>query len=37
VGGKLYYKFLNYSTDRQNIYLNGIDPEMKVAAPGGKS
>ncbi|MDB5049357.1 MAG: hypothetical protein JWO30_2428 [Fibrobacteres bacterium] len=37
VGGKLYYKFLNYSTDRQHIYLNGIDPEMKVAAPAGKS
>ncbi len=37
VGGKLYYKFLNYSADRQHIYLNGIDPEMKVAAPGGKS
>ncbi len=37
VDGKLYYKFLNYSTDRQHIYLNGIDPEMKVASPGGKS
>lgn len=37
VGGKLYYKFLNYSTDRQHIYLNGIDPEMKTAVPGGKS
>jgi hypothetical protein len=37
VGGKLYYKFLNYSTDRQHIYLNGIDPEMKVAVPSGKS
>jgi hypothetical protein len=37
VGGKLYYKFLNYSTDRQHIYLNGIDGEMKVASPGGKS
>ncbi|HKP95698.1 MAG TPA: hypothetical protein VJ385_08070 [Fibrobacteria bacterium] len=37
VGGKLYYKFLNYSTDRRHIYLNGIDPEMKVAEPGGKS
>ena len=37
VAGKLYYKFLNYSTDRQHIYLNGIDPEMKIAAPGGKS
>jgi hypothetical protein len=37
VGGKLYYKFLNYSTDRQHIYLNGIDPEMKTASPGGKS
>lgn len=37
VGGKLYYKFLNYSTDRQHIYLNGIDQEMKVSAPGGKS
>jgi hypothetical protein len=36
VGGKLYYKFLNYSTDRQHIYLNGIDGEMKVANPGGK-
>ena len=37
VGGKLYYKFLNYSTDRQHIYLNGIDQEMKVSASGGKS
>ncbi|MDB5106890.1 MAG: hypothetical protein JWP91_4579 [Fibrobacteres bacterium] len=37
VEGKLYYKFLNYSTDRQHIYLNGIDPEMKVASPAGKS
>lgn len=37
VGGKLYYKFLNYSTDRQHIYLNGIDGEMKVSSPGGKS
>ena len=37
VGGKLYYKFLNYSTDRQHIYLNGIDGEMKVGSPGGKS
>ncbi len=37
VAGKLYYKFLNYSTDRQHIYLNGIDGEMKVASPGGKS
>lgn len=37
VGGKLHYKFLNYSTDRQHIYLNGIDPEMKVASPAGKS
>jgi hypothetical protein len=37
VGGKLHYKFLNYSTDRQHIYLNGIDGEMKVASPGGKS
>jgi hypothetical protein len=36
VGGKLYYKFLNYSTDRQHIYLNGIDGEMKVASPAGK-
>jgi hypothetical protein len=35
VGGKLHYKFLNYSVDRRNIYLNGIDQEMKVAAPGG--
>lgn len=34
VGGKLYYKFLNYSTDRQHIYLNGIDSEMKVAGSG---
>jgi hypothetical protein len=34
VDGKLHYKFLNYSTDRQNIYLNGIDGEMKVASPG---
>jgi hypothetical protein len=30
-GGKLYYKFLNYSVDRVNIYLNGLDPEIKVA------
>jgi hypothetical protein len=37
VDGKLHYKFLNYSTDRQHIYLNGIDPEMKVSSPGGKS
>jgi hypothetical protein len=37
VGGKLYYKFLNYTTDRQHIYLNGIDPEMKIAVPSGKS
>jgi hypothetical protein len=37
VEGKLHYKFLNYSTDRQHIYLNGIDPEMKVSSPGGKS
>lgn len=37
VGGKLYYKFLNYSTDRQHIYLNGIDAEMKVGIPSGKS
>lgn len=37
VDGKLYYKFLNYSTDRQHIYLNGIDGEMKVSSPGGKS
>jgi hypothetical protein len=37
VGGKLYYKFLNYSADRQRIYLNGIDGEMKVATPAGKS
>lgn len=37
VGGKLYYKFLNYSADRQHIYLNGIDGEMKVATPAGKS
>ena len=35
VGGKLHYKFLNYSVDRRNIYLNGIDQEMKVATPGG--
>jgi hypothetical protein len=35
--GKLYYKFLNYSADRQNIYLNGIDAEIKVAIPGDKS
>jgi hypothetical protein len=34
VGGKLHYKFLNYSVDRRNIYLNGIDQEMKVSAPG---
>ncbi|MEO6096358.1 MAG: hypothetical protein ABIW76_11905 [Fibrobacteria bacterium] len=33
VAGKLHYKFLNYSTDRQHIYLNGIDPEMKVSSP----
>ena len=37
ISGKLYYKFLNYTTDRQHIYLNGIDSEMKVASPGGKS
>jgi hypothetical protein len=30
-GGKLYYKFLNYSADRENIYLNGLDPEIKTA------
>jgi hypothetical protein len=36
-GGKLYYKFLNYSADRQNIYLNGIDSEIKVGVPGDKS
>ncbi len=35
-GGKLYYKFLNYSTDRQNIYLNGIDSEMKIGSPSSK-
>lgn len=29
--GKLYYKFLNYSADRSNIYLNGLDPEIKIA------
>jgi hypothetical protein len=34
VGGKLHYKFLNYSVDRRNIYLNGIDQEIKVASPG---
>lgn len=34
VGGRLHYKFLNYSADRRNIYLNGIDQEMKVSAPG---
>lgn len=34
VGGKLHYKFLNYSVDRRNIYLNGIDQEIKVATPG---
>ncbi len=34
VGGKLHYKFLNYSADRRNIYLNGIDPEIKVSSPG---
>lgn len=34
VGGKLHYKFLNYSVDRRNIYLNGIDQEIKVAQPG---
>ncbi len=32
-GGKLYFKFLNYSTDRSNIYLNGIDPEIKTSSP----
>lgn len=31
--GKLYFKFLNYSTDRSNIYLNGIDPEIKTSSP----
>ena len=34
VEGKLYYKFLNYSADRRNIYLNGIDPELKISQPG---
>lgn len=34
VGGKLHYKFLNYSVDRRNIYLNGIDQEIKVSASG---
>ncbi len=33
VDGRLHYKFLNYSVDRENIYLNGIDPEIKVSAP----
>lgn len=33
MGGKLYYKFLNYTTDRTHIYLNGIDGELKVSAP----
>ena len=37
VGGKLYYKFLNYSADRERIYLNGIDGEMKISTPTGKS
>jgi hypothetical protein len=37
VDGKVYYKFLNYSTDRQHIYLNGIDGEVKVATLAGKS
>ncbi len=33
VDNKLYYKFLNYSTDRRHIYLNGIDEEMKISSP----
>jgi hypothetical protein len=33
VGGKLHYKFLNYGVDRKNIYLNGIDPDIKVSLP----
>ncbi len=37
IDGKLNYKFLNYSTDRQHIYLNGIDGEMKIGIPSGKS
>jgi hypothetical protein len=37
VGGKVYFKFLNYSADRQHIYLNGIDCELKVALPASKS
>ncbi len=35
--GKLHYKFLNYSADRSRIYLNGIDHEVKVSHPNGKS
>jgi hypothetical protein len=34
VGGKLHYKFLNYSVDKRNIYLNGIDQEIKISSPG---
>ncbi len=37
IDGKLYYKFLNYSADRRNIYLNGIDPEIKNSTPSEKS
>ncbi len=37
VGGKVYFKFLNYSADRHHIYLNGIDGELKVGTPAGKS
>ncbi len=37
VGGKVYFKFLNYSADRLHIYLNGIDGELKVGTPAGKS
>ncbi len=37
VGGHVYFKFLNYSADRHHIYLNGIDGELKVAIPAGKS
>ncbi len=34
VDGNLHYKFLNYSVDNQNIYLNGIDREIKSSSAG---
>ncbi len=37
VNGRFHYKFLNYSADARNIYLNGIDHEVKIGHPNGKS